>query len=179
MATYSPAAKVLHWLTVLVLSVQYALGWLMPHLRRDMLPQQLNNVHMSFGFVVLAIFAARLVVRLKDGSPQDEPGLPQWQRTLSHIVHWSLYVLLFVFIATGWIYASVHGWQLSFFGLFPVPSIAPTDWALGRQIGEIHHQLVWPILAVIAFHMSAALYHHFILRDGVLTRMLSARPRQT
>jgi cytochrome b561 len=170
--SYSPLAKTLHWLTVLVLVVQYALGWLMPHLRRNTIPSSLNNLHMSFGFVVLVIIVVRLVVRLKEGAPADEPGLPRWQTTLAHATHWTLYVLLAIFMITGWIFSSVHGYQLTFFGLFPIPPIAPADWVPGRSIGEIHHLLVWPVISVAALHILAALWHHLIARDGVLRRML-------
>ncbi len=172
--SYSPTAKLLHWLTVLVLCVQYALGWLMPHIRGNNPPQALNEIHMSFGFLVLAIILVRLIFRLKDGVPADEPSLPRWQRTLSHLIHGLLYILLLAFILTGWIFSSVHGWPLSFFGYFPLPPIAPVGWALGREIGELHHQMVWPVLAVIVIHILAALWHHFIQRDGVLMRMLPA-----
>lgn len=41
------------------------------------------------------------------------------------------------------------------------------------DIGEIH-QLAKPAFVIlIALHASAALFHHFVLRDGTLKRMLS------
>jgi cytochrome b561 len=35
--------------------------------------------------------------------------------------------------------------------------------------------MMWTLLALIALHAAAALYHYFIRRDGVLQRMLPAR----
>ena len=144
----------------------------MPHLRRNTLPQEMNEIHMSFGFVVLAVIAVRLVFRIKDGAPADEPSLPGWQRTASHLLHWALYGLIIIFILTGWTFVSARGWPITFFGLFPIPPLVPAGWPPGRAIGEIHGLLVWPVLALIGAHVAAALWHHFIARDNVLLRML-------
>ena len=38
----------------------------------------------------------------------------------------------------------------------------------------VHMSLAYLLLAFVAFHALAALYHHFARRDDVLVRMLSA-----
>ena len=56
--------------------------------------------------MILAVAVVRLAWRLIHGAPPPEAGLPAWQNTLSHIVHWLLYLLLFVVPILGWINAS-------------------------------------------------------------------------
>jgi cytochrome b561 len=43
---------------------------------------------------------------------------------------------------------------------------------VGSAIGSIHTWLGDTILWVAGVHAAAALYHHFVLRDGVLRSML-------
>jgi cytochrome b561 len=47
--------------------------------------------------------------------------------------------------------------------------------AVGKTIAEIHTWLGDTILWVAGLHAVAGLYHHFVLKDGVLTSMLPLR----
>jgi cytochrome b561 len=40
------------------------------------------------------------------------------------------------------------------------------------EFGELHSPLVWVLLALIALHVAGALYHHVIVKDDTLRRML-------
>jgi cytochrome b561 len=61
---YGRTAKLLHWTTVLLLVVQYSIGWLMPSIRPGMTPGEAMNLHMSFGLVILFLMVARFLWRL-------------------------------------------------------------------------------------------------------------------
>jgi cytochrome b561 len=172
---YGSFAKTLHWLVAAILLAQFALGWLMPKVRRGMEPSVSMRVHISVGIVVLALIVVRLLWRMGHGVP-PEPQLPRWQRTGSVAVHWLLYGLVFVTTLTGWFYASARGWPLTFFGLFPLPALSVEGSPTGRALGEIHESLVWVLLAVIAVHVLAALVHAFVYRDHVMQRMLFVTP---
>jgi cytochrome b561 len=172
---YSATAKVLHWLIAAILVGQFALGWLMPAVRRGMEPGAGMHAHISIGMVVLGLIFVRLVWRLTHPVP-PETGLPRWQRLASTAVHWLLYVLVFVTTMSGWFYASARGWSLTFFGLFPLPPLVPQGSPTGRAIGQIHESIVWVLLAVIAIHVIAGLAHAFFYRDQVMQRMLFRMP---
>jgi len=51
----------------------------------------------------------------------------------------------------------------------PSPLALPADWR--PAINAVHHWNSWLIIGVVALHVAAALFHHFVLRDGVLRRM--------
>jgi cytochrome b561 len=173
-AGYGNVAKVLHWLIAAILVGQFALGWLMPHVRRGMPPGQAMQVHISIGLLVLALIVVRLLWRLTHPVP-PEPELPRWQRTASVAVHWLLYLLVFVTTFTGWFFVSARGWPLAFFGLFPLPALVGEGSAAGHWIGEIHQNVVWVLLALAAVHVAAALAHALVYRDRVMRRMLFVR----
>lgn len=172
---YGAVAKTLHWVVAAILVGQFAIGWLMPPVRRGMQPGVSMNLHISIGIVVLALILVRLLWRLTHPVP-PEPELPAWQRNASQAVHGLLYLLVFITTLTGWFYASARGWALSFFGLFPIPALVAQGSPTGRAIGEIHQVIVWVLLAVVVMHVSAALVHAFVYRDRVMERMLFGKP---
>jgi len=99
-ATYSPVAKSLHWLVVILIAAQLALGWLMPGARRTTPPDVLNNWHMSIGIVILTVIVIRALWRTFMGTPAPEPG-PHWQIAAAEAAHLLLYVLVFALLFSG------------------------------------------------------------------------------
>jgi cytochrome b561 len=168
---YGTTAKVLHWLIVALLMVQYSIGWLMPDLHRNMKPGAAMTFHISFGIVILVLIVLRFAWRL--GHPvAPENSLPPWQRLGSQAVHWLFYALVLATTMTGWLFASFRGWSISFFYLVPMPMMAADNAAAGKTIDGWHQAAEWALLAMIVIHVAAALAHIFIYRDRVMARML-------
>ena len=90
--TYDSVAIALHWLTALLVVVQFALAqtwdWFPRPVRHLM-----ESTHASFGVVLTAVIAARLVWRLMPDHqlPSLESG---WIKAASKSVHYLLYALL-------------------------------------------------------------------------------------
>ncbi|MGH6780096.1 MAG: cytochrome b [Bradyrhizobium sp.] len=167
-------AKLLHWLIVALLVVQYAIGWLMPGIHRGMKPGVGMAFHMSVGVMILTLIVLRLAWRLTH--PVDpESSLPLWQRLGSQAVHWLLYVLVLMTTLTGWLFASFHGWSVAFFELFPLPMLASANAAAGHAINGLHQVMLWTLLGFVSLHVLAALAHLLIYRDRVMQRMLPGR----
>ena len=171
---YGVTAKVLHWVIAAILVGQFALGWLMPPVRRGMEPGASMHLHISIGIVVLVLILVRLLWRLSH-RVAPAPGLPRWQAVASSTVHWLLYALVLVNTLSGWFYASARGWSLRFFDLVPLPALSAQGSATGRAIGSLHENLVWVLLALIGAHVAAGLAHAFVYRDQVMQRMLFRR----
>ena len=171
---YDSVAKVLHWLVAALIVALYLIGFLMPGIGRGMQPGAAMNLHISLGFVALALIAVRLVWRLaRPVAPS--PDLPRWQRNVSEAMHWILYALVLAVTLTGWFYASMRGWSITLFGSIPVPSLTAAGSPFGRTLGLLHESLIWVLLAVTALHVAAALVHHLVYRDAVMQRMLGSR----
>jgi cytochrome b561 len=173
-ASYGLVAKLLHWAVVLLLIAGYAIGWLMPDIRRGMSPGTPMNLHMSIGLVVLILIVARMLWRFIHPVGVDQ-SLPRWQHLSSVAVHWALYALAVITPLTGWSYASARGWPITLFSLVQLPPLFAANSPTGRLIGGIHESIVWLLLAVIAIHVGAALIHAFVYRDQVMQRMLFRR----
>jgi cytochrome b561 len=168
---YSTTAKVFHWLIVALLAVQLPLGWLMPGVRRGMQPGTVMSVHISIGITVLVLIVLRFIWRLTH-PVAPETNLPGWQRLSSELVHWLLYLVLFLTTLSGWFYESARGWTIWLFGVVPLPRLVAEGSAIGRSLGEFHSTLTWVLLGLIGFHVLAAVVHLFVYRDRVIYRML-------
>jgi len=172
-AGYTPVARLLHWLVVALLIVQYVVAWTMPHIGRNTVPETLINLHFSLGALVLAVVVVRLGWRWTHGEPAPLDGIPPWQVASARVLHWLLYLLLFAIPILGWINASWRGFDVSVFGLFTLPRLVATRAAGFGWTGDVHALLsYYVLLPLIGLHVLAALYHSLVRRDGVLARML-------
>jgi len=168
---YGATAKVLHWVIVALLVVQYLIGWLMPGIHRGMKPGAAMTFHISIGITILVLIVLRLAWRLTH-PVAPESSLPPWQRLSSETVHWLLYILVLATTLTGWLFTSFRGWGVSFFYLAPMPMLASENAAAGKIIDGLHQAAEWTLLVLIGLHIAAGLAHLFIYRDRVMQRML-------
>jgi len=169
---YTGTAKTLHWLILALLIAQFVVAWTMPDIKRDTKPDTLINLHLSIGVIVLAIAVVRLAWRAAQGEPAPLDGVPPWQVQSARLIHWLLYLLLFVVPILGWINASWRAFPVVMFGV-ELPKLVATRAAGWRWTGDVHSILAeYVLLVLVSLHVAAALYHYFIRRDGVLQRML-------
>ena len=84
----------------------------------------------------------------------------------------ALYALILVMALLGWAATDYRGWPVKIFGLVPLPALARKGDSWAHTAGDIHTVLVNVLLALVVLHVGAALYHQFVVRDGVMKRML-------
>ena len=170
---YTGGAKLLHWLIFLLVAAQFVVAWLMPHIGRNTKVEGPVALHFSLGFVILAVMLVRWAHRLRHPVPLEMPGAPTWERWTAHWTHIAIYALLIVGPVLGWAAASARSLPVLVFGV-RFPDIAAPRSRWGIVAGDVHTWLMWGLLALLALHALAALYHQFVRRDGVLQRMLPA-----
>jgi cytochrome b561 len=179
---YSPMARAFHWITVGFVLALVALGEAMTYRGNNLkvwdgLTNGLYSAHKLMGFVLLFLIIARLLYRVRQGAPADEPTLEPWQKLASHVTHWSLYGLLLLVPLLGWRGVSQYP-ALEIFGLFKLPAIASADQAASASTFFWHETLGKVMALLIVTHVGAALFHHFVRKDGVLRRMLPNLPHK-
>jgi cytochrome b561 len=173
-ATYAVAARRLHWWTVAALTLQIPMGLVMVRYGKatDFARPtgELYDSHKLLGLAILLLAASRFVYRLARGAPASDPSLSSWQRGLSHITHWAIYALLLAVPLIGWLAISYYG-PFEPFGI-PLPRLAAQDGAAATRFFFYHRLAAYALIALIAMHIGAALFHYLILNDGVMRRML-------
>ena len=169
---YTALAKVFHWLTVLLIVLQCAVGWIMPDVDELSTPEGLVSWHLSIGVLIAALVVVRMIWRFINQPPQALTQLPSVLQRAAGLMHWSLYLLLLIVPVLGWINAVERGWSVTFFGLYQLPDILPQESPLWTDIGDLHIASMWVLVVLIGLHALAALYHHVVLKDDTLKRML-------
>jgi cytochrome b561 len=167
---YGWAAMTLHWVIAILLSVALVLAWVLP---RKSAPgyDALLELHKSVGMTVLLLVVLRLSWRL--GNPvAPAAGLTRLETRLSGLTHWVLYAIMLAIPLTGYLFSSAAGQHLDFFGLFTAASPLPTNPGFASPMEFLHKTGQYAIYGFVGLHVLAALYHHFVKRDGVLRRML-------
>lgn len=167
---YDGVAIALHWLTALLVVCQFALAELWGFFPRGARHLMITT-HMSLGIILTAVIIARIVWRLIPGH-QVAPSEIGWIRVASKGIHYVLYVLLALEVVLGFLFRWSGGEAMGFFGL-QIPAPFP-EWSRAdhRLVANLHDRIAWAIIIIALGHALAALYHHYVLGDRVLRRML-------
>jgi cytochrome b561 len=169
---YPATSKLLHWLVAICVLTTAPVAIAMTRVGKGPTQDMLYNFHKSLGVLILVLMLLRLINRLAVGAPIADPGIVPWQKTVSSVVHTSLYVLLLAMPVVGYIANSAYGASTPFFGLFNLPMIVEKNDELATQLFAIHRWVGRLVILIVLVHVGAALYHYFVLRDDVLKRML-------
>lgn len=173
---YSRVAIVLHWaIAALVLST-IPLGWFGATFETAA-AQVATNAHKSIGILILALTLARVAWRLTHRPPALPDTMAPGLRFIAKATHFLFYFLLVVLPLSGWWMSSAVPERHSFgFGFFDIPFLpVPRGFASAGPAHFIHTNLAWVMVGLAALHIAAALKHHFVDRDTILTRMLPHR----
>jgi cytochrome b561 len=170
---YSLTARTLHWITAALVLVMLPLGVVIANRWGGEWKDWLYNLHRSIGTVVMVVILLRLGYRLTHQPLPLPDDIPAVQRRWAPKAHWTLYALLVIQPFLGWAGSSAFPAPVIVFGLFNLPMIAPADRALSDQLLFVHRWTGVTIACLVTLHIAAAVYHHFVRRDGVLMRMIT------
>jgi len=169
---FGPVARFLHWATLGLITLQLLLGNVLEAVPEGALRGLAYDSHETIGLCVLLLVLARLAWRLTHPQP-PVPG-PAWQRRVALCTHATLYVLMLAIPVLGYTMVDAKGYDVAFFGWSGVDWL-PTNDALADSLKVLHAAFGWALIALVALHAGAALWHHFVARDDVLRRMLPGR----
>lgn len=169
-ASYSLIARIIHWLTALIILGLLVVGTYMTTMDMSEQKLQFYNLHKSFGLLALALAFVRIVWHLIKKKPKSLPTHKKWEKILSHAVHGFLYLLLIAIPISGWVMSSAGDFNIKFFSL-NMPDIVSKDENLFKLSHGVHEILAWVLLGLLVLHIAGALKHHVIDRDETLERM--------
>lgn len=176
----SPAAPVLpvsaravHWLSAGLIGMAVGAVWLRALLDDDDgTGAILLGLHRQLGLLLLLLWALRLALRWRRRHAQPAAHLPLPLRLAAGASHLLLYALLLAMPLLGWAMSNAHGRAVALFGALALPALAGTDPDLADTLQDWHAWGAWAVLGLVALHVAAALWHHWVRRDAVLASML-------
>ncbi|CAN7424430.1 cytochrome b [Acidovorax sp. LjRoot118] len=169
---YGALSMALHWAMLLLIAAVYAsieLRGFFP--KGSGLRQDMKTWHFMLGLSVLLLAMLRLAVALTSTVPRIQPEPARWQHRLARLAHFALYGLMFGMPLLGWLALSAQGKSIPFFGM-QLPQLVAENRSLADWAEDIHEAFGSVGYALIGVHAAAALFHHYLIRDNTLRRML-------
>jgi cytochrome b561 len=163
---YDGLTITIHWVSAAIVTCLWLIGQLVGYAPRGPIRSGLWSTHYTLGILLAVLIVARIIWRLTAGRrlPPADTGLMGVAANLGHL---ALYALLVAVVALGLAGAFLRGVNL--FGIVALPQIGNADWR--RPVNEFHELAANAIAALALVHALAALFHRYVLRDGVLARM--------
>lgn len=173
---YHHGLRWLHWTMAILIFAAIGLGVVSAYLPAGQEPRRsVLELHKSLGFTILILLVLRIGWRLVVGEPSFRRPLDRATRLASRAGHLALYGLMLFMPISGYLYSGAGGYSLPWFGLFQWPRLVPRDPALSHLGEVLHDRAAWVLGAVLALHLAAVGWHHFVKRDEVLSRMTGRR----
>ncbi len=172
---YGALPIALHWFMLLLLAAVYALMEL-----RGMFPKGsperdvMKHWHYMLGLSVLVLALLRLWLAATSPTPRIVPEPPKVQALVARLVKIAMYALMLCLPIAGWLILSAAGKPIPFFGL-ELPALIGTNKETASAIKEVHEAAATAGYFLIGLHAVAALYHHYVVKDNTLKRMLWTR----
>lgn len=168
---YGAVAVSIHWLSAILILVLLGSGFQAANTMSAAAKGAFLRVHIPLAIAILLLTLLRIVWWwFFDRRPRPVEGSPAWRERLARLVHVAFYIVILGMVASG-------------VGMMVLSGAAPDVFSGSATLPDFNdypprvpHGLGANLLiALLAAHVGAALYHHFIRRDGMLLRMWYSR----
>ena len=163
---YHPLHVTLHWLTALLIFLPVMSGFLVLARTPDAQEAQMLGMHKWIGIILGLVIIARIVTRFAFKRPAPADAGHPLLNLAGKVAHFLLYVAAFGMLFTGDSLDEAYGLEniLAGNGTMPADLFVYPERA-------IHGNFSYILIALVALHVGAALYHQFIRKDNLLARM--------
>ncbi len=167
-SSYGPISKFFHWV-VGTLVIMMLFTYFLEDLPNKVMIGVAFNAHKLVGLTILTLMVLRLLWAWRNPKP-SLPNSRLWERVLEHLVHWSLYLALFIMPIAGWVGTSAAG-KPPRLGMHALGLPLQKNERLSDLAFSVHNTMAIIIIVLVSLHVLAALYHYFIKKDKILQRM--------
>jgi cytochrome b561 len=168
---YGAVAVSIHWITAALILVLLGSGFRAANAMDPVAKGAFLRIHIPLAVAILLLTLFRVVWWwLFDRKPRPVQGSPAWQEWLAWATHVAFYIVILGMVASG-------------IGMMVLSDAAPDIFAGSSTLPDFNDFLprvphglgAFLLVALLVAHIGAALYHHFIRRDGLLRRMWFGR----
>jgi len=168
---YNLVARLIHWLSALVIIGMFAIGlWMVDLSYYSEWYRTAPHWHKSVGILLAVLTIFRFIWRHITTSPKTEGSA--FERVVARVVHGVMYLLLITLFVSGYLISTEDGRSIDVFNLFSVPGLGALFEGQADISGEIHFYTAWALIIFAAVHALAAIKHHVIDKDNTLRKMI-------
>lgn len=176
--SYSTVSKTFHWVIALLILANILIAFTGMELASEENSTILGlgkfawyNVHKSIGVIILFLAILRIIWYFVNIKPTLDANI--YIKIAAKAVHLGLYFILIAFPLSGYLMSSFAGYPVNVFGLFTLPNIVSANTDLARTFNFLHTEIIAiTFYVLISAHILGALFHHYILKDSTLRKML-------
>ncbi len=170
---FGSLTKIFHWSIFFLYIVQFYLVYRREYFPKDS-PEKLQYIllHESIGAFLLIFALFMITLRYVGNRPPMPTTMPRIHQLSAKAVHFLLYFVMLFQPISGILMSQYAGYPVEVFSLFKIPDLVQKNEALGNVMHSLHEWSSFAIIGLVSAHILAALYHHFVVKDEVLKRML-------
>jgi cytochrome b561 len=127
------------------------------------------NLHKSIGLTLFVLIVFRFYWRFTHRPPALLETMKNWEKKLATAAHHGLYLLMILTPLAGIIMSVASKYGIKWFGIEIISGI--DDKGLRELFHEFHIIFGILILVILFFHISGALKHSLVDKDGTIQRM--------
>lgn len=171
---YSTALVAVHWFMALLMEAVFAsIELRVLFAKGTEMRDFMKALHFMLGLSVLLMVTLRFAARWNSPKPVEaQPTNPvqTWAQRLAAMGHLALYGFMLLMPLAGWLALSAAGKPIPFFGL-ELPALMGPNKTFAHDIKELHEIVGELGYWLIGGHVAAALGHHYVIKDGLMSRM--------
>lgn len=171
---YPPAYTRLHWLIAALIISLFS----MQYIRRPFGEEAhaiVREMHKSLGLVLIGLIVLRLAMRMFHPMPARFPDLSRLRMIGAHLVHVALWGMMLIVPAMGVAFLLARGRGVEFFELVQIPPLTTGSIYWGDVTITLHRYAAFVLIGLVTLHAAAALFHRFVLKDTLMSRMTLRR----
>jgi cytochrome b561 len=134
------------------------------------------RIHSGLGVLIILLAVFRLYWRRAKPRPETIQNAPHWQIIAAHLTHHLFYILFLLGPVFGFKLAGLVAYRVNIFGVFDIAGWLADNPDAAGLVNSFHGFVADVLIALIVFHVAAALYHQFVKGDGLIWRMLPFGP---
>jgi cytochrome b561 len=172
---YGAVSKILHWgIAVLIIA---SIAFVEMH---ELYPKGsptrsgLMTLHIQIGLLLFGLTALRLAWRAGNPPPAITPAPQAWEAAAASLMHIALYAAVLALPLLGVAMGQAGGKTVAFLGT-PLPVFLAENKDLAHALKEAHELIGNVVIALVALHATASIWHHFMRKDNTLLRMMPGR----
>lgn len=170
MKQYSKRTAIIHWLIFVLIIAAFFLGHELDESKDAALKLKMYPAHLLIGNAVLLLVLLRIYFRKKDGEPAPANANPLLNK-IAAATHVLMNISVIALVISGMATVATSGLINALKAGNPtlIPDFDKVD------AKEFHELFLGVTLLLVAFHIAAALYHQFIVKDNLLRRIMIRR----
>jgi cytochrome b561 len=135
----------------------------------------LLDLHIPLGAAILLLVIIRFINRLSYRVPKMPATMAGFQEKAATGLHWIMYGMMVALPLTGWAQLSAAGFPVKVVPGVNLPPILPENPFFFALMHDAHKVLAWLFFLMIVGHISAALLHAWVYRDGLFSSITWTR----